>query len=374
MSLDLSAVLFVIALSIYLLDYFSPKKYKLRRLQSAKSKLLDDQLIALGIEPIDKKAIIANLFSGFFLIAFISSFIGLVVFPYINVVIIPMSVLGGFLLALIAKKIADAAYRKGKSWLSFFWLSLFVPIIMAIVVVILPKLDSINRGLTPAKVTHGPLGKCPFCKEEVKPDALICKHCGSNIDQKVEEAVTSNADADNSATLETNPETISDLEFGSYQKKFKIIAISVIISFVLVAAGVFVYSNDLIQPPKDPNQKIETTDYLRTNEWLTAMNGCGFDIANAEIDNPELGSFKYTPQGEQSKKWAFQYSFSSEEESSYVTNTLVISRTFDEKISSCFAKKFLGIESLDISDPIDVGEIYVYPLTSRINLHEITYQ
>jgi hypothetical protein len=33
--------------------------------------------------------------------------------------------------------------------------------------------------VTPEHPSHG--GTCPFCKEEVHPDALKCKHCGSDI-------------------------------------------------------------------------------------------------------------------------------------------------------------------------------------------------
>ena len=46
------------------------------------------------------------------------------------------------------------------------------------------KVDAIkckhcHSKLVPVRPEHG--GVCPFCKEDVKPDAVKCKHCGSQI-------------------------------------------------------------------------------------------------------------------------------------------------------------------------------------------------
>jgi hypothetical protein len=72
----------------------------------------------------------------------------------------------------IAALIANQAALKGRSWESFFVLSIFFPFIMWIVV----------SGMTtdqsqPISGTK----KCPKCAEYVKAEATLCKHCGSSI-------------------------------------------------------------------------------------------------------------------------------------------------------------------------------------------------
>lgn len=378
MSLDLFIVLFVLGVSaLLLLDYFSPKKYKSRQLKRAKRQLVDQQLVALGIEPIGKKTVRQNFWSGFTAIAILIAFVLLLIFPsfYAIYVILPMSITGAIILTFIGKVIADAAYTKGRSWVAFYWLSLFLSIIMAVVVVVLPGLGSADKNMATNQTSPDLLAKCPFCKEEVQPDALVCKHCRSDISPKVQAVSSSKLDLPSEAVDEPiQDSSMSNSEYEDYKKKYLIVSISALLAISALIAGIFVSTNSSIQPPRDPNQKIVLTEYGRTNEWLTAMNECGFNVASADIDNPEEGSYKYSPNGEQSKKWAFKYSFTSEADSSYVSNSLVISRSLDYSISNCFAKQFLGLESLNISDPLDVGEIYVYPLKNKINLNEIAYQ
>jgi len=44
------------------------------------------------------------------------------------------------------------------------------------------KCKHCKSSIPPDKPEHG--GTCPFCKEEVRPDAVKCKHCGSFIGPK----------------------------------------------------------------------------------------------------------------------------------------------------------------------------------------------
>jgi O-antigen/teichoic acid export membrane protein len=76
------------------------------------------------------------------------------------------------LVAWIAALIANQAALKGRSWASFFMLSIFFPFIMWIVVSVMTTDQS-----QPISGTK----KCPKCAEYVKAEATLCKHCGSAI-------------------------------------------------------------------------------------------------------------------------------------------------------------------------------------------------
>ena len=72
----------------------------------------------------------------------------------------------------IAAQLANQAARKGRNYESFFFLSLFFPFIMWLVV------SSISADGSQA--TAG-TKKCPKCAEYVKVEATLCKHCGSTL-------------------------------------------------------------------------------------------------------------------------------------------------------------------------------------------------
>lgn len=92
----------------------------------------------------------AGTFSLLFLVLFVNSFIG------------------GF--------VAKAARRKGRNFNAFFWLSVLInPLLMAIIVAALSSPPRQAELKVPEK-------KCPYCAEMVKPEAIICKHCRSNLD------------------------------------------------------------------------------------------------------------------------------------------------------------------------------------------------
>ena len=73
----------------------------------------------------------------------------------------------------IAALIAREALKKGKSWEQFFWLALFFPVIVFIIVVAISPDDSKLNTKT-----------CPKCAELIKSQATVCKHCGSAVKAK----------------------------------------------------------------------------------------------------------------------------------------------------------------------------------------------
>ncbi len=73
----------------------------------------------------------------------------------------------------IAALIAREAVKKGKSWEQFFWLALFFPLIVFIIVVVISPEDS----KLDTKI-------CPKCAELIKSQATICKHCGISLTAK----------------------------------------------------------------------------------------------------------------------------------------------------------------------------------------------
>ena len=74
---------------------------------------------------------------------------------------------------MIGLVIADHAEKKGKSWSTFFWLSLLIsPLVTGLIVAtISPEQGKIIPGTR----------ACPKCAEPVKTEAVLCKHCKSDI-------------------------------------------------------------------------------------------------------------------------------------------------------------------------------------------------
>lgn len=77
------------------------------------------------------------------------------------------------LIGIASTSIANQAEAKGKSYVSFFWLSIiFSPLLTWLVVSIVPAES--NEVSSNTKL-------CPKCAETIKQAAILCKHCGSEI-------------------------------------------------------------------------------------------------------------------------------------------------------------------------------------------------
>lgn len=71
------------------------------------------------------------------------------------------------------------AYKKGRSGIGFFIISIFLTPIIGLIVVLLVKPD--QQTTDAMAIEDGTLRKCPYCAEIVKTEALICKHCHSEL-------------------------------------------------------------------------------------------------------------------------------------------------------------------------------------------------
>ena len=100
---------------------------------------------------------------------------------------LPLIIISSLVLNIVLSGIvAYAASQKGRSGVGFFFLSFLFSFLVGILVVLaLPRRDR-QVGPHAAQATNA---TCPYCKEEVKPDALVCKHCGRDIQAIVEARV-----------------------------------------------------------------------------------------------------------------------------------------------------------------------------------------
>lgn len=74
-----------------------------------------------------------------------------------------------FVLSIVAGAVAGS---KGRSVAGYFLLSLLFSFIVAILVLV----------AIPAKENQAIVRECPYCKEQIKREATICKHCGKEVE------------------------------------------------------------------------------------------------------------------------------------------------------------------------------------------------
>jgi drug/metabolite transporter (DMT)-like permease len=69
---------------------------------------------------------------------------------------------------------ASVASSKGRTAAGFFFFSFFLSFLLAIIVLIaLPPIEKVN-GFTNRR--------CPYCQEVIQAAAVVCKHCGRDIE------------------------------------------------------------------------------------------------------------------------------------------------------------------------------------------------
>ena len=79
--------------------------------------------------------------------------------------------------ALFGAAVGRAASRKGRSYVAFFWLSILLnPLLTGVIVA---TLSPVPANLIPGNAEL--MRACPRCAEDIKVEANLCKHCGSDV-------------------------------------------------------------------------------------------------------------------------------------------------------------------------------------------------
>ena len=112
-------------------------------------------------------------------IAFLGYFVfGIVILRLDSALAVAFGILGFIVVGLSALG-AKRAVSKGKSAVAFFFLSLLIsPLITWLIV------ESLADPVAPQELMpedQNEFKLCPFCAEQVREQAIKCKHCGSEI-------------------------------------------------------------------------------------------------------------------------------------------------------------------------------------------------
>lgn len=82
---------------------------------------------------------------------------------------------------VIACITAAVANSKGRSGVAWFFLGFFFSIIALVIVALSSDLNK-EEERARAVAEKKKLVPCPFCREDIRPGAIKCKHCGSDIE------------------------------------------------------------------------------------------------------------------------------------------------------------------------------------------------
>ena len=81
------------------------------------------------------------------------------------------------------------AHQKGRSGIAFFLISIVISPMIGLIVVLIIKPS--GEVMEQRMLLSGEGKTCPFCAEVVRAEALICKHCGKDIDAGLPPAIDS---------------------------------------------------------------------------------------------------------------------------------------------------------------------------------------
>jgi hypothetical protein len=89
------------------------------------------------------------------------------------IILILQSIIFGFFSSFIASE-------KNRDSISWFILGFLFSIVAVLALVAIPKVEQKPTG---SQIMDLSKTVCPFCKEEILPDAILCKHCRSDLSE-----------------------------------------------------------------------------------------------------------------------------------------------------------------------------------------------
>jgi hypothetical protein len=168
--------------------------------------------------------------------------------------------------------IAMAASAKGRSGAGFFFLSFFISFVIALIIVlVISPTDQARLSVRDGNVGKvGPV-QCPHCKELIRPDANVCKHCGKEVAPVLPTLILQNVER----VEEEEKRKAEAAEFAAGRRKeflskrsTRIGAIS-LASAVVLALGIVVSANVVQQNASDEALRVRTQKIaLQTNEAI----------------------------------------------------------------------------------------------------------
>jgi hypothetical protein len=136
---------------------------------------------------------------------------------------------------IVSIALARAAERKGRNFTAFFFISFFLS--WAVALIIIASLPGAASATSP----NGRIERnCPFCDERISARAVICKHCGRDIQiQQPSELVASPVDTAKDSSEESTGE-------GSDISGVVVSLLSVVVGGIVASFGITHGSYDIL--------------------------------------------------------------------------------------------------------------------------------